>query len=89
VSVVVGGEPLAAEARVEGRQAHVTLPATGARELKLWAHSVTSAGDSEPLEGLAEIAQNGAVRRMELGPPGMVTLPYDGGPCEIRVEVQQ
>jgi amino acid permease len=89
VSVVVGGEPLAAEARVEGRQAHVTLPATGARELKLWAHSITSAGDSEPLEGLAEIAQNGAVRRMELGPPSMVTLPYDGGPCEIRVEVQQ
>lgn len=51
LSVVVGGETLAAEARVEGRQASVSLPATGARELKLWAHRVTPVGDSSRWKG--------------------------------------
>lgn len=89
LSVVVGGEPLAAEARVEGRQACVTLPATGARELKIWAHSVTRAGDSEPLDGLVEITEGSTVRRIDLRLSGMVTLPFDGEPCEMRVEVRQ
>jgi amino acid permease len=88
LNVVVGGEPLAAEARVEGRQASVALPATGARELKLWAHRITPVGDSEPLDGLVEIAEGNAVRRIDLGPSGMVILPFDGGPCEMRVQVQ-
>jgi amino acid permease len=88
LSVVVGGETLAAEVNLDRRRAHVTLPATGARELRIWAHSVTPVGDSEPLEGLAEIAREDAVQRSELGPSGTATLPWDGGPCEIRVEVR-
>ena len=87
--VVAGGEPLAAEARVDGRQVCVALPTTGARELKVWAHNVTAAGDSDRREGLVEISQWGAVRRIELGSSGMIIQPYDGGPCEIRVEVQK
>src|SRR6266540_523976 len=88
-SVVSGGEALAAEGQVAARRANVALPATGARELKLWVHRLTPAGGSEPLAAMAAIGQGGATQQVALGPPaGFVALPFDGEPCEVRVEVR-
>jgi len=88
-SVVSGGEALAAEGQVAARRANVALPATGARELKLWVHRLTPAGGSEPLAAMATIGQGGATQQVALGPPaGFVAVPFDGEPCEVGVEVR-
>ncbi len=88
LSVVASGAALAVDARVDGRQASVALPATGARELKLWAHRVTATGASEPMAATVELAQGGETRRLELGPStAWTTVPFDGKACEVHVQV--
>lgn len=85
---VCGGVPLAAEATATGARADVALPATGARELRVWAHRVSAAGDSEALGGSVVIGRGDSVRRAEIDGGGSVTLPHDGGACELWVEVR-
>lgn len=88
LSVVCGGAPLAAEAAVTAGQAHVALHATGARELRVWAHRVSAAGDSHGLAGSVALGRDGAARRADLGPGGVATLPHDGRAAELWIEVR-
>jgi hypothetical protein len=75
------------DGRVDGRGASVALPATGAHELKLWAHRITAAGGSEPLATTAELGQGGETRRLELGLSAAWTVPFDGKACEVRLSL--
>lgn len=68
------------------RCAEFWLPIRRARELKVWAHRVTPAGDSESLAGLVEVECDGATQRFALeASGGKVLLPVTGKSCGVRV----
>jgi hypothetical protein len=62
------------------------LPATQARELKVWAHTVTPDGTSESLPVLAEIRCGDETKRFDLKVSGgQVVVPFSGGECWLRI----
>ncbi|NTU77984.1 MAG: hypothetical protein HGA45_01045 [Chloroflexales bacterium] len=84
--LVVGGQLVKATCRWDGRQLVLALPATGARELKVWAHLLTPGGESQPLGVVAELVQEDGVRQMKVAAAtGWVMVPFDGRVGELRV----
>jgi hypothetical protein len=70
--------------------ATVRLPATEAKELKVWAHRVTADGDSEGLPAVAEVRAGGEPARFDLGVSGgQVVLPLIGGPFSVRIALPE
>jgi hypothetical protein len=68
------------------RHATFHLPATSARELKVWAHRVTSDGGSEGLSALVEIPSGAGTKQFDLRlSGGQVILPLTGGEAWVRV----
>lgn len=87
VKVVANGEPLPVAARMHEQRLIVALPATGMHELKLWVHRLTPAGGSEPVRATVELVQGETVHEVNLGPTGMLLLPFNGESCEARVAI--
>jgi amino acid permease len=68
------------------RRVTFSLPATPARELKVWAHRVTPEGDSEPLPALAEVRCGSEMRRVDLGLcGGQALLPIPCEACQVEI----
>jgi hypothetical protein len=68
------------------RHATFHLPSTSARELKVWAHKVTSDGGSEGLSALVEIPSGVGTKQFDLRlSGGQVILPLTGGEAWVRV----
>ena len=68
------------------RSATVHLPTTTARELKVWAHAVTSEGQAENLAGLLEVHTEAATQQFDLQLcGGQVIVPLRGGVCWINL----
>jgi hypothetical protein len=68
------------------RHATFHLPATSARELKVWAHKLTSDGGSEALSALVEIPSGVGTQQFDLKlSGGQVILPLTGGEAWVRV----
>lgn len=68
----------------------VRLPATPARELKVWAHALTPAGRSEPLPALLEIDDGGEARRLDLGQSGgQAVAPIGAAGCLVRIALRR
>ncbi|HEU4341962.1 MAG TPA: hypothetical protein VFU31_10360 [Candidatus Binatia bacterium] len=68
------------------RYATFHLPATSARELKVWAHRVTHEGGSEGLAGLLEVDHGNETKQFDLKlSGGQVILPLIGGGCSLRI----
>jgi amino acid permease len=66
------------------------LPATSARELKVWAHTVTPEGSSEGLPALAEVHCGNETRRFDLKlSGGQVVLPLTGDACWVRITLSE
>jgi hypothetical protein len=62
------------------------LPATPARELKLWLHQVTPEGDSEGLPASVEIQWGDRQQEFDLSSAnGQVVLPFNGEACQIEI----
>jgi hypothetical protein len=62
------------------------LPATQARELKVWAHTVTPDGTSESLPVLAEICCGDETKRFDLKlSGGQVVVPITGDACRLQI----
>jgi len=72
------------------RHATFHLPSTSARELKVWAHKVTSDGGSEGLSALVEIPSGVGTKQFDLRlSGGQVILPLTGGEAVVRVVLQE
>jgi hypothetical protein len=68
------------------RTATFQLPATQARELKVWVHKVTPEGNSEPLPVGLTVQNDGNEQQFDLqSSGGQVILPYDGEVCQLQV----
>lgn len=68
------------------QSAEFGLPATGARELRVWVHRVTPEGDSEAVPALVEMHSGDAVHRSDLGLlGGEARLPFPGDACRVRI----
>jgi hypothetical protein len=68
------------------RSAAFRLPATQAKELKVWAHRITPDGDSEGLPGLLEVHLANKTRRFDLKlSGGQVVLPLTGAECWLEI----
>ena len=66
--------------------AHLDLPGTSARQLKVWTHRVTSAGDSEPLAARVELCDAGETCWLDLRESaGQAVVPLSGAPCEVDI----
>jgi len=62
------------------------LPATKARELKVWAHTVTPDGSSQSLPALVEVQCGGNAKRFDLKlSGGQAVLPITGDACELQI----
>lgn len=72
------------------RHATFHLPATTARELKVWAHRVTHEGSSEGLPALAEVHCGNETRRFDLKlSGGQAVLPLTGASCWVRITLPE
>ncbi len=70
------------------RSCTFAVPATGAAELKVWAHRVTPAGESEGLPATIEVRDGDVTRRFDLGlTAGQIVLPFSGGACEVTISL--
>jgi hypothetical protein len=68
------------------RSIEFDLPATPARELKVWLHQVTPEGDSEGLPAQVEIQCGDQKQEFDLSSAdGQVVLPINGEACRIGV----
>lgn len=68
------------------RSATFHLPATQARELKVWAHTVTPDGASESLPALVEVHCGDGTRQFDLKlSGGQVVMPLTSGECSLRI----
>jgi hypothetical protein len=66
------------------------LPATHARELKVWAHKVTPDGASEGLPALVEVRRENEIKQFDLKlSGGQVVLPFAGGECSLRITLPE
>lgn len=64
----------------------VQLPATPARELKLWAHALTPEGRPAPLPAQVELDDGAEIRRLDLGRAGgLAVLPIGGAGYRVRI----
>src|SRR5262249_2767707 len=64
----------------------IHLPALSARELKIWAHRITPAGESEALAALVEVCCGEEARRYDLAlSRGQVMLSLAGEPCQLTI----
>ena len=62
------------------------LPATQARELKVWAHTVTPDGASESLPAHAEVCCDNDTKQFDLRlSGGQIVLPLTAGECALRI----
>lgn len=70
------------------RHASFQLPATEARELKVWAHTITSPGDSEGIPALLAVQHEFETQEYDLGlSDGQVVLPLEGKPVRITIKL--
>lgn len=70
------------------RRAHFHLPATRARELKVWAHRVTADGDSVGLPALVRVDSGGARQEFDLElSGGQIVVPIEGGECQVAIDL--
>jgi hypothetical protein len=68
------------------RKAYFHLPATRARELKVWAHRITADGDSIGLPVLVGVDSGGARQEIELElSGGQSVVPIDDGECRVAI----
>jgi len=66
--------------------AEFQLPASSARELKVWVHRVTADGASEALPATVDVKDAGNTRKHHLaGSRGQLRLPITGGPCLVTI----
>jgi hypothetical protein len=62
------------------------LPATQARELKVWVHTVTPDGSSASLPAIMELHCGGNVKRFDLKlSGGQVVVPISGDACRLQI----
>ena len=62
------------------------LPATGARELKVWAHTVTPDGSSQSLPAIMELQCGGEAKRFDLKlSGGKALVPITGDACRLQI----
>ncbi len=72
------------------RSATFHLPATTARELKVWAHRITHEGSSEGLPAVAEVHCGNDTRRFDLKlSGGQVVLPLTRDTCMVRITLPE
>jgi amino acid permease len=72
------------------RYANFQLPATKARELKVWAHRITIEGDSVGLPVLLEVYYNGEKKEFALNlSGGQALLPHDGQECRLTITLSE
>ena len=72
------------------RYATFQLPATDARELKVWAHKVTPEGNSEGLPALLQAHCGDEKVEFDLKlSSGQVVLPLHGGACRLTITFQE
>lgn len=71
------------------RQATVDLPATPARELKVWVHQVTPDGYSQGLPAAVQITADGATPPAAIPVDGQALLPFSGGPCRVQMDLPE
>jgi hypothetical protein len=68
------------------RYASFQLPATQARELKVWTHKITTGGDSERLPTLLKINYDDTYKDFDLGlSQGQVLVPFNGQACHVTI----
>jgi len=69
-------------------QASFDLPATAARDVKIWAHRITPEGVSESLPAVAEVRCGDGARTMDLRlTGGQAVLPLTGPGCRVTVRL--
>jgi hypothetical protein len=72
------------------RYATFHLPATAARELKVWAHKITPDGGSEGLPALLEVHCGNETRRFDLKlSGGEVVLPLSNDACWLKITLPE
>jgi len=72
------------------RYATFQLPATDARELKVWAHQITPEGNSESLPALLKVHCGGEKKEFDLKlSAGQVVLLLDGTACRLELPFKQ
>ncbi len=68
------------------RHATFHLPPSAARELKVWAHTITPEGTSESLPALVEVHNGDTVQRFDMQlSGGQVVVPSMGATCWVRI----
>jgi amino acid permease len=69
-------------------QASFDLPATAARDVKIWAHRITPDGVSESLPAVAEVRCGDSARTVDLRlTGGQAVLPVTGPGCRVTVRL--
>jgi hypothetical protein len=72
------------------RAVRIELPATEAREVKIWVHRLTPEGESEGLPAAVELHSGDTTRRAALDPwGGQVLLPFGGTVCALMITVAE
>jgi len=62
------------------------LPASQSRELKVWAHMITTEGDSESLPGILHVNSDSGNTEFDLAlSDGEVLIPFNGEPCRLTI----
>jgi amino acid permease len=70
------------------RSAHLELPGTSARQLKVWTHRVTPTGDSEALAAHVEVRSGGESRQLDLHEcAGQAVVPLSGTPYRVTISL--
>jgi len=66
------------------------LPATEARELKVWAHTITPDGASVSLPGVVEVQCENESRKFDLKlSDGQIVMPLTDGECCLRITLPE
>ena len=66
------------------------LPATPARELKVWAHQINPEGHSEPLPARLEVRLGAETRQWDMSQSGgEALLPLNGAGCRVQVALRE
>jgi amino acid permease len=72
------------------RRVTFQLPATPAKELKVWAHMVVSDGSSKGLPSLLEVHCGGETKQFDLKlSGGQVLLPLTSDPCQLDITLPE
>jgi hypothetical protein len=62
------------------------LPASQSRELKVWAHKITTEGASESLPGILHVNSDSGNTEFDLAlSDGEVLIPFNGEPCRLTI----